>query len=155
MFNHYWHMQKQSPSGEYLSCASSPNITFIKAQDTYVCCHFVWQANSSRADTAIVLHSYDSYCWSPQARFSSEFAEYRDLKLTPRTRARSGYSPRREASCWYTIKCLLKFNLEVSAASVNLADWVMTAHLLKGQRGHSRLSSMISLFFVREYQNKM
>lgn len=56
----------------------------------------------------------------------------------------------------HTIKRLLKFNLKVSAASVNLADWVMTASSVGGtKRPPSALVNDFSLFFVSEYQNKM
>lgn len=120
-----------------------------------MCCHFVWQAKSSRTDTAIVLRSRDCYCWSPQARLSSKSAKRRNLNLTL-AHTHAGSSPRQEVSCWYTIKCLLKINLKVSAASVNLADWVMTVP--SGgvtKRPRSALVNDLSFFFVNEYQNKM
>lgn len=113
-----------------------------------MCCHFVWQAKSSRADTAIVLRSCDCYCWSLQARLSSKSAKRRNLNLTL-AHTHAGSSPRQEVSCWYTIKCLLKINLKVSAASVNLADWVMTVP--SGgvtKRPQSALVNDFSFFFL-------
>lgn len=47
MFNYNWQVQKWFPLGEYLAYAKSANITFIKALDTYMCCHFVWHSKRS------------------------------------------------------------------------------------------------------------
>ena len=48
MFNRYWQVHEQLPSRWIPPAgARSANITFIKASDTYVCCHFVWHAKRS------------------------------------------------------------------------------------------------------------
>lgn len=65
-------------------------------------------------------------------------------------------SLRREVSCWYTIRPLLKFNLKVSAALVKPVDWVTTDSSCRRDKEATACSCQRFLFFfVSEFQNKV